>query len=275
MSLNPSSRETVRNANIVKNESNDQNKCNQSDEIEPKISRLKMSESWPRLRRRSRQDRNQIKPKKQKTIQKISTGTTIIVIQKNEEINEVGDSTIMDNASEAEDNILKIAYDANNGNRAHWKSENRNGKTNQQNRSFCGNQTSTKGKPPMNSPKTNENKFELFKPKYSDLKQKSFKQNSIKLGQKSLSNNLSQSFHKTSAQEINSQRSQNPENKSTKSPRKLVQKQPIMHIMTKFEDLIQQKKEALGIKPLNSTLSNYKAVLSENEKLHKLVEEQK
>ena len=45
MSLNPSSRETVRNANIAKNESNDQNKCNQSDEIEPKISRLKMSES--------------------------------------------------------------------------------------------------------------------------------------------------------------------------------------------------------------------------------------
>jgi hypothetical protein len=46
-------------------------------------------------------------------------------------------------------------------------------------------------------------------------------------------------------------------------------------LVAKFEDLIQQKKEALGIKPLNSTLNNYKVVFNENEKLQKIIEEQK
>lgn len=138
------------------------------------------------------------------------------------------------------------------------------------------NQTSSKAKPPMNSPKADEQNFNYFKPKYSELKRRTDKQNSgCKTGQKSLSKNLSQSFHKTSTHDLNSQTAANQENKNSKSPRKQIQKQAIVHIITKFEDLIQQKKEALGIKPQNSALSNYKAVLFENEKLHKLVEEQK
>ena len=46
-------------------------------------------------------------------------------------------------------------------------------------------------------------------------------------------------------------------------------------LVSNFDDLIQQKKEALGIKPLNSTLNNYKVVYNENEKLQKIIKEQK
>ena len=174
-----------------------------------------------------------------------------------------------------EEEILKISYDENNNwFRSHWKSEDRrNISRNAQ--SFKGSQTINNGKPPINSPKSKDLNFNQFKDKFNHTKIASFKQTHYDNENKDLSKTLIKKWCSTKSFDLSMKKAQSTINKIGKSPRKAAKNQPISQIINKFEDLIQQKKEALGIKPLDSTLSNYRAVQKENEKLQKLVEEQK
>ena len=125
----------------------------------------------------------------------------------------------------------------------------------------------------MNSPKSKEFDFNQFKSQYSHISSRSFKQTQANVNHKSLTKTASQKLYSTGSLDFSMQKASNLKNE-VGNQRKVV-KQPDVQKFINFDELIQQKKEALGIKPLDSTQSHYRAVLSEKEKLHRLVEDQK
>lgn len=227
--------------------------------------------SCPRYRRRSRQDRIKNKNKKQ-TLKDLGPGTTIIVIQKNEEANGSYSTRKIEDFNGLEQEIKKIRDDNNGTNKQLYKSENRMRKRVNQSQSFVDSKQQ-KGKPPLKSPTSqgtnNGSKIPMIKERRTSVK-----------------NKLASTTHRLSAK--------NPSQKSSRvnsidSEPKVLSKThkfkssglstkhqaTVPTVICRIDELIQQKKDALGIKPLDSALSNYKAVLEENKKLKKTCDEQK
>lgn len=222
--------------------------------------------SCPRYRRRSRQDRIKNKNKKQ-TLKDLGPGTTIIVIQKNEEANGSYSTRKIEDFNGLEKEIKKIRDDNKNGaNKQLYKSENRMRKrVIAQSQSFV-DPKPQKGKPPLKSPTsqgTNGSKIPMIKERKTSMKSK-----------------LASTTHRLSAKNISQKSSRvnsidsEPKNLSkthkVKSSGLSTKHQAIVPtVICRIDELIQQKKDALGIKPLDSALGNYKAVLEENKKLKK------
>lgn len=236
--------------------------------------------SCPRnVRRRSRQVRNQSKPKnKQNMLNNLGPGTTIIVIQRNEESDGSYSTKQIEDFNGLEEEIAKIKSGQKSHSALHpqYKSENRpRKKPALNNQSFVYN-TTQKGKPPLKSPSNQDNR------KGSNIPRIGEKRTPVKNKFGTQANRASMKTLSQKSSRVNSIDSEPQNNiKGVKKeieigPRSFKYKKQVQQPENKgIEDLIQQKKEALGIKPLESTLSNYKTVLNENHKLQKLVEEQK
>ncbi|CAI2372799.1 unnamed protein product [Moneuplotes crassus] len=238
-----------------------------------KLKKIKTQSTNPRLRRRSRMDR--IKSKSKKPARKdFAPETTIIVIQKTQENQQSYTRQIEDfNCLEEEIQKIKEGTMTMGTSKTKYKSENRaRPKTSHKNQPFLHSQK--KGKPPLVSPTSQD------KRKYSQIPRLGEKRESVKSKRGShASSACAMNSHKSSR--TNSRESKQNMNRTrrTKDASNAYQKRPINpHPSSKnngIEDLIEQKKQALGIKPLDSSMKNYKQVLNENKKLQKIVEEQK
>jgi hypothetical protein len=227
--------------------------------------------SCPRYRRRSRKDRIEGKPKKQ-ILKDLGPGTTIIVIQKNEETDGSYNSRKIDDFNGLEDEIKKIRGDDKTATaKPQYKSEARVRKRITQSHSSVGSKQQ-KGKPPIKSPGQEANKgskIPMIKERRTSVKNKlpsaSHRLMAKHTSQKSSSVNSVDSepkqFNKTQKVQSNSINTKYQSN--------------VPKVVYRIDELIQQKKDALGIRPLDPALDNYKAVLDENKKLKNTVDDQK
>lgn len=222
--------------------------------------------SCPRPRRRSRQDRNQSKIKRPEMPKEANSGTTIIVIQKSEETEGNYNTTSFDKITNLED-ILRIAEQRKSKVKLQYRSQGRLAKDQHSNSQSKLSKTQ-KRKPPLQTLIPREFENESF---VTDSKE----HNSITktYSSRHLNSNPNKNLSNTSSKSNFNEDQQTAHGKS-ELPRK-IPKRDNPYLMKRIDELIQQKKEALGIKPLESALSNYKAVLGENAKLQKLVEDQK
>lgn len=168
--------------------------------------------------------------------------------------------------------ILKIA--GNKGAqdfRSQYKSENRQNKKKVVNsQSFRAYPQHQKGKPPLKTGDNTDQELTTALQRHGD-KRPIYKQKIEQKTNKLLNKNVSQKSSRVNSIDGESQQNTAAQKKTSK----IESKEDTNQIVSNFEDLIQRKKEALGIKPLNSTLNNYKVVYNENEKLQKIIEEQK
>ena len=216
-------------------------------------------------RRRSRKDRNTSnhKPKASKT-GTISTGTTIIVIRKPEKDGGYETKDISD-FSELEEEIIKIKNDAEKDSKTHYKSENRVRRKTAGPQVF-GYHRPQKGKPPLQSPSSKDTGISYI-PKLGDNKTP-IKQKIMRKSTKVINKNIPQKQQRTSS-------NASEEQSNMKNTTQLKPNGEPQYKFKQIDDLIQKKKEALGIKPLNATLSSYQEVIKENQRLRKTVEEMK
>lgn len=114
---------------------------------------MKKTESCPRNRRRSRQDRNQSKPKKQNTLNDFGPGTTIIVIQRNEEQDGSYSTKQLQDFDGLEEEIMKLKRNnfSAGGKQQMYRSEHRSRKKPSIYNPSTPNPIEHKGKPPLNS----------------------------------------------------------------------------------------------------------------------------
>lgn len=235
----------------------------------------KKMESCPRNRRRSRQDRNSSKSKNnQQQFKDLGPGTTIIVIQKNDE-EEDGEysSKQIENFESLDEEIQKIKHKNYSTNiKQHYRSENRAAKKSNMATQPC--QNEQKGKPPLKTTSVDPHKGSGI-PKIGErktpTKAKGFSK-TTRLRHK----NMSQKSSRTGSIDSESQgKKMKKESSRAALKHKYKKENPAECEPKNIDDLIQGKRDAMGIKPLESALSNYKTVLNENNKLQKLVEEQK
>lgn len=266
-------------------------KLNTNSRIEKPKKKIEKPTSCARVRRRSRIDRNNSKTKRS-VIDNIGAGTTIIVIQKNDKIDgEYSSREMSFEGINDENNSLNLIIGSEviineledfNGlekkireestpqisNKFKYKSENRHqDKRNIPTQSFL--YLQHKGKPPLRS--TNSSQIPRLGERKTSLRQKykikntshhNYKTKKSKSG----SNSIDFDKNNTNKKKVERQKRTFP----TKYNNGISQK-----ANDGIEDLIQKKKDALGIKPLESSMKNYKAVINENKKLQKVVEEQK
>lgn len=227
--------------------------------------------SCPRYRRRSRKDRIEGKSKKQ-TLKDLGPGTTIIVIQKNKETDGSYNTRKIDDFNELEDEIKKIRGDDKTAAaKPQYKSEARVRKRITQNHSTVG-PKQQKGKPPIKSPGREADKGSKIP--------------MIKERRTSVNSKLPSASHslipKYTSQKSNSVNSVDSDPKQFNKTQKVQgngmntkYQSNVPKVVYRIDELIQQKKDALGIKPLDPALDNYKAVLDENKKLKNTVDDQK
>lgn len=234
--------------------------------------------SCPRNRRRSRQDRNKSKPKKPNVLKELGPGTTIIVIQKSEDSSGNYNRKDIDDFTGLEEEIMKLK----NGNQLNvpgkpqYRSENRQRKktvTSSQSFIYTNPQ---KGKPPLKSPPHHEKGKATGIPRIGE-KRTPVKRKMFSKTERITPKKPSQKSSRVNSIDSESQStvSRKKDSANTKNQSKFQKQASEQQANKGIDELIQKKKEALGIKPLESTLSNYKAVINENQKLQKLVEEQK
>lgn len=232
--------------------------------------------SVPRKRRRSRRERS-VKPKKQNTKKNLGGGTTIIVIQKDDQSEGSYKTKELQDFNGLEKEIRKIRNDSEGKGRSktHYKSENRATKQSRVNNQVFGYQEPQNGKPPLKSP-SNKNMYKVSNIPRLGERRNSSKANADSKPRKQGTNTyINKSTNRVGSTDSQQLRNKIRKNKMAAKSKFAQKKKEEEEPESDIDNLIQKKKDALGIKPLESSLKNYQAVVNENARLKKLVEEQK